>query len=106
MPFLQFFFANVCKIGVFFKIKSFFILGGLSVVIDGPAKADIKCHDNKDGTCSVSWIPPAPGEYKVRIKFADKEISGSPFVARIAGTRGESRLQMEIFGFCMLSHLS
>lgn len=60
-------------------------LGGLSVAIEGPAKAEIKCHDNKDGTCAVSWIPPAPGEYYVHIKFADKEIHNSPFAVKVAG---------------------
>uniref|UniRef100_A0A915KN90 Filamin C n=1 Tax=Romanomermis culicivorax TaxID=13658 RepID=A0A915KN90_ROMCU len=67
--------------------------GGLSVLVDGPAKAEIQCHDNKDGTCSVSWLPPVPGEYKIVVKFADKEIKGSPFVVRIAG---ESRKRAHI----------
>ncbi|MCP9257858.1 FiLamiN (Actin binding protein) [Dirofilaria immitis] len=39
----------------------------LSVAVEGIARATIRCHDNKDGTCSVVWIPPVPGEYKIHI---------------------------------------
>ena len=38
-------------------------------------------------TCSVSYVPTAPGEYTIIIKFADKPISGAPFTAKIAGPR-------------------
>jgi hypothetical protein len=37
------------------------------------------CKDNRDGSCSVEYIPTEPGEYDVAIKFADQHISGSPF---------------------------
>ncbi len=62
------------------------VVDGLSVSVDGPAKAEVQCHDNKDGTCAVTWIPPTPGEYKIHIRFAGKAINGSPFIVRIAGT--------------------
>lgn len=42
----------------------------------------ITCHDNKDGTVSVSYLPTAPGEYKVTVRFGDKHIKGSPFLAK------------------------
>ena len=59
--------------------------GGLSLAVEGPSKADISCHDNKDGTVSVSYLPTAPGEYKISVKFGDKPIKGSPYVAKITG---------------------
>jgi filamin len=40
--------------------------------------------DNGDGTCTVSYIPTAPGEYNITVKFADSHISGSPFTAKIS----------------------
>ena len=60
-------------------------LGGLSLAVEGPSKAEITCTDNKDGTCSVQYLPTAPGEYSIIIKFADKHISGSPFTANVIG---------------------
>ena len=47
--------------------------GGLSLASEGPSKAEIQCVDNKDGTCSVTYLPTSPGEYQIVIKFADKE---------------------------------
>ncbi|XP_076762357.1 filamin-A-like isoform X2 [Xylocopa sonorina] len=58
---------------------------GLSLAVEGPSKAEISCHDNKDGTVSVSYLPTAPGEYKITVKFGDKHIRGSPYVAKITG---------------------
>ena len=40
--------------------------GGLALAVEGPSKADINCIDNKDGTVNVSYLPTAPGEYKIR----------------------------------------
>ncbi len=59
--------------------------GGLALAVEGPSKAEITCKDNKDGTCSVSYMPTCPGEYNIIIKFADQHISGSPFTAKITG---------------------
>lgn len=59
--------------------------GGLSLAVEGPSKAEISCHDHKDGTVSVSYLPTAPGEYKIAVKFGDKHIKGSPFVAKVTG---------------------
>jgi filamin len=35
---------------------------------------------------SVSYLPTAPGEYKISVKFGDKHIKGSPYNAKITGT--------------------
>ena len=59
--------------------------GGLSLAVEGPSKAEINCVDNKDGTVSVSYMPTAPGEYKIIAKFADQHIPGSPFTCKVTG---------------------
>ncbi|XP_057318837.1 filamin-A isoform X3 [Microplitis mediator] len=69
--------------------------GGLSLAVEGPSKAEISCHDNKDGTVSVSYLPTAPGEYKISVKFGDKPIKGSPYVAKITG-EGRKRNQISV----------
>lgn len=59
--------------------------GGLSLAIEGPSKADISCTDNQDGTCTVSYLPVLPGDYNILVKYNDKHIPGSPYVAKITG---------------------
>lgn len=61
------------------------VSGGLSLAVEGPSKAEISCKDNKDGTCTVSYLPTAPGDYNIIVKFDDKHIPGSPFTARMTG---------------------
>uniref|UniRef100_A0A8C3CEK2 Filamin C n=1 Tax=Cairina moschata TaxID=8855 RepID=A0A8C3CEK2_CAIMO len=58
---------------------------GLSLAVEGPSKAEITCKDNKDGTCTVSYLPTAPGDYNIIVRFDDKHIPGSPFTAKITG---------------------
>lgn len=53
--------------------------------MEGPSKAEITCKDNKDGTCLVSYLPTAPGDYNINVKFDNKHIPGSPFTAKITG---------------------
>lgn len=77
------------------SVKVSVFSGGLSVAVEGPSRADITCQDNKDGTCSVTYLPVLPGEYKVIIKFADKHINGSPFTAKITG-EGKKRNQISV----------
>ncbi|XP_055382224.1 filamin-A isoform X2 [Condylostylus longicornis] len=69
--------------------------GGLSLAIEGPSKADISYHDNKDGTVGVQYLPTAPGEYKISVRFGDKMIKGSPFSAKITG-EGRKRNQISV----------
>uniref|UniRef100_A0A8C4EM37 Filamin B n=1 Tax=Dicentrarchus labrax TaxID=13489 RepID=A0A8C4EM37_DICLA len=57
--------------------------GGLDLAIEGPSKAEINCVDNKDGTCSVSYLPTLPGDYNILVKYNEDHIAGSPFTARI-----------------------
>ncbi|XP_067145239.1 filamin-A-like [Centruroides vittatus] len=67
----------------------------LSVHVDGPTKSEVNCHDNKDGSVSVSYIPPAPGEYKVSVKLDGKHIKDSPYTVKIAG-EGRKRSQVSV----------
>lgn len=53
--------------------------GGLGLAIEGPSEAKMTCKDNRDGSCSVEYLPTEPGEYDVSIKFSDQHIPGSPF---------------------------
>ncbi|XP_030585128.1 filamin B a isoform X2 [Archocentrus centrarchus] len=57
--------------------------GGLDLAIEGPSKAEISCVDNKDGTCTVSYLPTLPGDYNILVKYNEEHIAGSPFTARI-----------------------
>jgi len=77
----------ICNLLLYVGSKYLFLLlaGGLSLAVEGPSKAEISCHDNKDGTVSVSYLPTAPGEYKISVKFGDKHIKGSPYNAKITG---------------------
>lgn len=54
-------------------------LGGLTLAIEGPAETKLKCVDNKDGSCSVEYIPTQPGDYEITVCFASTHIPGSPF---------------------------
>lgn len=77
--------------GVVNKACSFTVItkgageGGLSLAVEGPSKAELSCHDNHDGTCTVSYVPTAPGDYSVIVRFDDEHIPGSPFTAKITG---------------------
>ncbi|XP_067854900.1 filamin-B isoform X1 [Heptranchias perlo] len=57
--------------------------GGLDLAIEGPSKAEISCVDNKDGTCTVSYLPTLPGDYSILVKYNEKHIPGSPFTAKV-----------------------
>lgn len=64
--------------------------GGLSMAVEGPSKAEIIYHDNKDGSVAVSYLPTAPGEYKISVRFGDKNIKGSPFFAKVRKSRDKN----------------
>ncbi|XP_036977555.1 filamin-C-like isoform X9 [Acanthopagrus latus] len=70
--------------------------GGLSLAVEGPSKAEISCKDNKDGTCTVSYLPTAAGDYNIIVKFDDKHIPGSPFTAKITGDDSMRTSQLNV----------
>ena len=67
--------------------------GGLGLSIEGPSKAEIKCTDNEDGTCSVEYLPLEPGKYNINVKFADEDVPGSPFTSTV-GPSGDEPIQL------------
>lgn len=87
--------------------------GGLDLAIEGPSKAEISCVDNKDGTCSVTYLPTLPGDYNILVKYNSDHIAGSPFTAKITGETLKETLLMinkpknqiinkeSLFSFCL-----
>ena len=53
--------------------------GGLGLTVEGPCEAKIECIDKGDGSCSVTYLPTEPGDYKINVLFADEHVPGSPF---------------------------
>lgn len=58
--------------------------GALAVTVDGPAKVQLDCKEVAEGY-RVSFIPSAPGDYLITIKFVGTNIAGSPFKCRVTG---------------------
>ncbi|KAK0399999.1 hypothetical protein QR680_003307 [Steinernema hermaphroditum] len=71
------------------------IKADLVVSIEGNGKANVQSHDNKDGTCSVTWVPPVPGEYLISVKVAGKLVKGGPFKVLVAG-EGHKRAHLSV----------
>jgi len=71
--------------------------GGLAVAVEGPARAEIQCHDNGDGSCDITWFPVEAGEYTVHIRFADEAIPGSPFKVFVLPEDEGQTMSMESF---------
>ncbi|ELU02480.1 hypothetical protein CAPTEDRAFT_100274 [Capitella teleta] len=57
--------------------------GGLGLAIEGPSEAKMTCKDNRDGSCTVEYLPTKPGDYDIAVKFADQNIPGSPFRVQV-----------------------
>ena len=58
--------------------------GALAVTVDGPAKVQLDCKEVPEGY-KVSFVPSAPGDYLITIKFVGTNIAGSPFKCRVTG---------------------
>lgn len=54
-------------------------------VAKGPSKPEIKFITCKDGSVECNWTPKLPGEYKIFVRYEDKEITGSPFKCKSIG---------------------
>ncbi len=66
--------------------------GGLGIAIEGPSEAEMNCTDNKDGTCSVEYVPVEEGDYDIAIKFDDEHIPGSPFQVPVTTKDGKPKV--------------
>ena len=53
--------------------------GQLGIGMMGPSDTGIKMESLPGDKCKITYKPQEPGTYHINIKFADKEISGSPF---------------------------
>uniref|UniRef100_K7FM29 Filamin B n=1 Tax=Pelodiscus sinensis TaxID=13735 RepID=K7FM29_PELSI len=53
--------------------------GGLGLAVEGPSEAKMTCTDNKDGSCSVEYVPYEPGTYSLNVTYGGRQVPGSPF---------------------------
>ncbi|XP_022254826.1 filamin-A-like, partial [Limulus polyphemus] len=67
--------------------------GGLGLAIEGPSEAKMTCQDNRDGSCTVEYIPTEPGDYDILINFANQSIPGSPFKVPVTFDLDASKVQ-------------
>ena len=66
--------------------------GGLGIAVEGPSEAEMNCEDNKDGTCTVDYVPVEEGDYDIAIKFDDEHIPGSPFQVPVTTKDGKPKV--------------
>lgn len=45
--------------------------------MEGPSEAKMSCTDNKDGSCSVEYVPYETGKYNLNITYGGQPIKGS-----------------------------
>jgi len=75
---------NSCISKLFRNI--FYFLDDVNVTIDGPARTDVK-RVNAGDRATFSYLPMTPGAYNININYKGKAIKGSPFQAKVSGTR-------------------
>ncbi|KAM4610589.1 filamin-B [Polymixia lowei] len=73
------------EIAAFTVFNKDLVQGELDIALEGPSKTEIRCLNNKDGICTVTYLPTVPGDYNIFVRYNDKDIQGSPFTAKIAG---------------------
>lgn len=49
---------------------------GLGLTIEGASEAKMLCKDNKDGSCSVEYMPFTAGDYDINIAYGGQPIPG------------------------------
>lgn len=68
-------------------------VGGLNLAVEGPAEAKMTCKDNRNGTCSVEYVPVEPGDHAITVKFGGEHIPGSPFKVPVGAPADENRVK-------------
>jgi len=58
--------------------------GALAITVDGPAKVQLDCKEVPEGY-KVSFVPSAPGDYLISVKFVGVNVAGSPYKCRVSG---------------------
>lgn len=56
-------------------------IGGLGITVEGPSESKMSCKDNKDGSCSVEYVPYSAGLYDVNITYGGEHIPGESWAA-------------------------
>uniref|UniRef100_A0A4W6DV06 Filamin A n=1 Tax=Lates calcarifer TaxID=8187 RepID=A0A4W6DV06_LATCA len=69
--------------------------GGLGLAMEGPSEAKMSCTDNKDGSCSVEYIPYEPGTYNLNITYGGQPITGSPFSVPVSDTVDSTKVKCQ-----------
>lgn len=54
--------------------------------MEGPSEAKMSCTDNKDGSCSVEYIPYEAGTYNLNITYGGQPIKGDVGTAKSTRT--------------------
>lgn len=57
----------------------------------------MNCKDNRDGSCTVEYIPAEAGDYDISIKFADQDIPGGlSKTCSFSGEKNKSKSHREL----------
>ncbi|XP_053908181.1 filamin-A isoform X1 [Cuculus canorus] len=67
--------------------------GGLGLAVEGPSEAKMSCTDNKDGSCSVEYIPYEPGTYSLNVTYGGHQVPGSPFKVPVTDVVDASKVK-------------
>jgi len=59
------------------------VCGCAGFSVQGSSKAQIECHDNKDGSADVTYLPTVAGQYAVHVLCNNEDINGSPFIVNV-----------------------
>ncbi|XP_074538390.1 filamin-A isoform X4 [Halichoeres trimaculatus] len=69
--------------------------GGLGLAMEGPSEAKMSCTDNKDGSCSVEYVPYEAGKYNLNITYGGQPIKGSPFSVPVSDTVDSTKVKCQ-----------
>uniref|UniRef100_A0A3Q3F4F7 Calponin-homology (CH) domain-containing protein n=1 Tax=Labrus bergylta TaxID=56723 RepID=A0A3Q3F4F7_9LABR len=69
--------------------------GGLGLAMEGPSEAKMSCTDNKDGSCSVEYVPYETGKYNLNITYGGQPIKGSPFSVPVSDTVDSTKVKCQ-----------
>lgn len=70
--------------------------GSLSLAIEGPSEAKMICKENQNGICVMEYLPVKAGPYDITIKYAEKNVPGSPFRVHIDDKIDASRVTLKL----------
>ncbi len=70
--------------------------GSLSLAIEGPSEAKMICKENQNGVCIMEYLPVKAGPYDISIKYAEKNVPGSPFRVYIEDQVDASKVILQL----------